>query len=120
MTTTTGTNGISHEIHVGYEDSTEGGVYESIETFDNVVDVMNLPNGAVKFTHEDGMEIKSGARIIRSRVKGLDDAFRYRCSECQIPSTDVIAAKTRGEATSMHCPVCEKQTEFTRMEIEEL
>lgn len=114
-----GTPGISHTVHVGYPGE-EGGVYKSIDEFENVVDAMDMPNGGVKLSSEEGMELISGARIIRTRVKGLDHSVRYRCSECESASSDVVAAMERGETTQMECPVCQQIQQFTKMGVEEV
>lgn len=118
MSTEQGTTGLAHTIHVGYGESNSDDVYENIEEFENVVDAMNLPNGSVKFSHEDGTEMLSGARIIRSRVKNLDKAVRYRCTSCLTPESDLIG-RDRGEM-EIECPVCEKEQQFKKMDVSEI
>jgi hypothetical protein len=112
-----GTDGISHTITVALE--TENG-YEHYEEFPNVVDVMNLPNNTLKFYSEDGLQMKKGARIVRSQVRGLDTASRNRCGQCDEPASDIISATARSETFTLDCPVCEEETEYYPMEIDEL
>jgi hypothetical protein len=111
-----GTDGISHTITVALE--TEDG-YEDYEEFPNVVDVMNLPNNTLKFYSEDGLQMKKGARIVRSQVRGLSEASRNRCGQCEDPRSDIISAVSRDEAFSLYCPVCDEETEYEPREIDE-
>jgi rubrerythrin len=113
-----GTDGISHSIHLAQVD--DDGNLSNFQEYENVLDVMNLPDGTVKFNYENGLkEVKDG-RIVRSRVRGIEDAFRYRCSECGAFETDVISQRDRGEQTEMFCPVCEELTDHSRMDVDEI
>lgn len=119
MSIDNGTAGISHSIHVGYGGPEDGSEFEKIEEFENVVDAMNLPNGDVKFSYEDGSKQLAGARIIRSRVKGLDDAVRYRCVDCKAPDSDLVG-RDRGSDVRATCPVCGTEKQFYKMDVNEL
>jgi hypothetical protein len=110
-----GTDGISHTITVAHE--TEDG-YENYEEFPNVLDVMNLPNNTLKFYAENGLQMKKGARIVRSQVRGLEDASRNRCGECEDPASDIISATARSETFTLYCPVCQKETEYIEEEMD--
>lgn len=112
-----GTDGISHEIHVATEE--DDGVLSDFRKFENVLDVMNLPDGTVKFYYEGEQKELTNGKIVRSSVRGLDNSVRYRCSECQVKSSDLIGQE-RGESPSMQCPVCEKETEFMKLEINDI
>lgn len=112
-----GTDGISHEIHVATEED-DGGL-SNFRKFENVLDVMNLPNGAVKFYFEGDQKLIESGKIVRSSVRGLDESVRYRCSECEVKNSDLIGQE-RGEALSMKCPICEKETKFKKMEISDI
>ena len=113
-----GTDGISHNIHLAQVD--DDGNLTNFREYENVLDVMNLPDGTVKFYYENGLKQIQGGRIVRSQVRGLDDAFRYRCSECGEFETDVISQRDRGEQTEMMCPVCEEATDHARMDVDEI
>jgi hypothetical protein len=117
MISAKGTDGISHTIHIA--DANDGDL-SNFREFENVLDVMNLPNGSIKFHHEgEEKHIQSG-RIVRSTVRGLENAFRYRCSECLVEDTDIISQSDRGETISVNCNVCEKETEHSKRGIDEL
>lgn len=118
MTSDNGTDGISHTIHVAKDHG--DGELSDFRKFENVLDVMNLPNGSVKFYFENEQKMIQGGRIVRSTVRGVNDAFRYRCSECKIQDTDVISQSDRGDAISMPCPICEKETEHEKRNIEDV
>jgi hypothetical protein len=113
-----GTNGIGWTIHTAVVDD-DGGL-ENYREWKNVVDIVNLPNGSVKFNYEDGEKHLYDARIVRAKVRGLNEAIRYRCSECENDSSDVVAAEPRGVSTSIHCPLCEQETEFEAREIADI
>jgi len=112
-----GTGGIAHTIHVAKE---EDGELSDFRKFENVLDVMNLPNGTVKFFFEGDETLIQGGRIVRSSVKGLDDSFRYRCSECLVTDTDVISQCDRGDSITLTCSVCETETEHEKTAIEDI
>lgn len=112
-----GTDGIAHTIHVATADD---GELSDFRKFENVLDVMNLPNGSLKFYYENEQKIIKSGRIVRSTVRGVEDAFRYRCSECLIQDTDIISQSDRGESISMICSVCEKETEHEKREIDDV
>lgn len=112
-----GTDGISHTIHVATEDD---GELSNFRKFENVLDAMNLPDGAVKFHYENEEKIVKSGRIVRSTVRGLGDSFRYRCSECLVQDTDVISQSDRGESITLTCTVCEKETEYEKREIDDV
>lgn len=112
-----GTGGIAHTIHVAKED---GDGLTDFREFENVLDAMNLPNGAVKFYFEGEEKLIQGGRIVRSSVKGLGDAFRYRCSKCQTFDSDIISQEDRGASISITCSVCETETEHEKREIDEI
>lgn len=111
-----GTDGISHMIHVATE---EDGELSNFRKFENVVDVMNLPDGSLKFNYEDGQKIINSGKIVRSKVRGLEDAVRYRCSECDVRSTDIISQRSRGESIDVHCHFCDEATLHTKREIDD-
>ncbi len=112
-----GTDGIAHTIHVADDDD---GELSNFRKFENVLDVMNLPNGGVKFYFENEQKMIDGGRIVRSTVRGVEDAFRYRCSECEVRDTDVISQRDRGHAMVIGCHVCGKDTKHEKREIDDL
>lgn len=112
-----GTDGISHTIHVATEDD---GELSNFREFENVLDVMNLPNGSVKFYYENGEKILQSGRIVRSTVRGVDESFRYRCSECLVQDTDIISQRDRGDSVDLDCHVCEKETEHEKKEVDDV
>jgi hypothetical protein len=112
-----GTPGLCHTITVAHE--TDDG-YENYEEFPNVLDVMNLPNNTLKFYAENGLEMKKGARVVRSQVRGIDEASRNRCSECESPESDIISATARQESFTLYCPVCQEETEYTEKEFDDI
>lgn len=111
-----GTAGIAHTVHVAFGDDDETD-YDGVKEFENVLDVMDLPTG-VKFSYQDGTEEFSGAQIVRSRVKGLDTAARYRCIKCSSKSSDFISATDRGGAVHITCPVCEEDSYHEKMDLD--
>lgn len=111
------TVGIGHSIHVA--DDLGDGELDNFREFENVLDVMNLPNGGVKFFFEGGEKLIQGGKIVRSQVHGLDEAARYRCTSCQTANSDLIGQQ-RGEIIQSECPVCEKLTEFEHREVEDI
>lgn len=111
-----GTDGISHEIHVANDDD---GELSDFRKFENVLDVVNLPNGAVKFYYENNEKIIQSGRIVRSTVRGVDDSFRYRCSSCNEFSTDIISQEDRGESIFIECSSCGEE-EHTKREIDDV
>lgn len=117
MVSDQGTDGIAHTIHIAQE---EDGELTDFEKFENVLDVMNLPSGAVKFYYEGEQKMVKSGRIVRSTVRGVEDAFRYRCSECLVQDTDIISQSDRGESISMVCSVCEKETKHGKRDIDDL
>lgn len=112
-----GTDGVAHTIHVAEED---GGELSNFRKFENVLDVMNLPNGDVKFFYENEQKLIKKGRIVRSTVRGVEDSFRYRCGECQVQATDVISQVDRGKGIVMSCHVCGKETEHEKREIDDV
>jgi len=112
-----GTDGISHTIHVATEDD---GELTNFRKFENVLDVMNLPNGAVKFYYENEEKIIPPGRIVRSTVRGVKNAFRYRCSNCEDNQSDIISQSDRGGSISMSCTVCSKVTDHQKRDIEDI
>ena len=112
-----GTVGISHSIHVA--DDLGDGELDNFREFENVLDVMNLPNGGVKFYFEGGQKLIQSGKIVRSQVNGLDNAARYRCSDCQTENSDLIGQE-RGDTVELYCPVCELQQPFEKLEIDDI
>lgn len=112
-----GTDGIAHTIHVATE---EDGELSNFREFENVLDVMNLPDGSVKFHYENGMKQIKDGRIVRSKVRGVEDSFRYRCSECQVQDTDIISQSDRGKSVVIGCHVCGKETEHKQQGIDDV
>lgn len=112
-----GTDGIAHTIHVATE---EDGELSNFQEFENVLDVMNLPDGSVKFHYENGMKQIKDGRIVRSKVRGVEEAFRYRCSECQVKDTDVISQRDRGESLRIECHVCGEETVHENKKIDDV
>ncbi len=117
MVSDNGTDGIAHSIHVAKE---EDGELTDFQEYENVLDAMNLPNGSVKFYFEGEQKLIKSGRIVRSTVRGVDDAFRYRCSSCSEVESDVISQKDRGKSISMNCPTCGKDTDHRRREMEDI
>lgn len=112
-----GTDGISHMIHVANDDD---GELSNFRKFENVVDVMNLPDGSLKFYYENGQKIIQSGRLVRSKVRGLDTAFRYRCSKCNDQDTDLISQTDRGSSVSIECHICKKNTDHEKREINDV
>ena len=112
-----GTDGIAHTIHVAKE---EDGELSDFTKYENVLDVMNLPDGSVKFYYENDQTIIQSGRIVRSTVRGVEDSFRYRCSECLVQDTDIISQRDRGESVVVGCHVCGKETEHQKKEIDDV
>lgn len=112
-----GTDGIAHTIHVATE---EDGELTNFREFENVLDVMNLPDGSVKFHYENKQKIIKSGRIVRSTVRGVEDACRYRCTNCENNDSDIISQSDRGENLMLYCPVCNSKREYKRTEIEDI
>jgi hypothetical protein len=112
-----GTDGISHTIHVA---SNDDGELSNFREFENVLDVMNLPNGSLKFYFENNQKIIESGKIVRSTVRGIENAFRYRCRECKVQDTDVISQSDRGDSMRLDCHVCGTETEYLKREMNDL
>jgi hypothetical protein len=118
MVSDNGTDGISHTIHLADENS--DGELSNFRKFNNVLDVMNTPDGSVKFIHEGKQETVEYGRIVRSTVRGVEDAFRYRCSDCLVSDTDIISQCDRGDSIQIFCSVCEKETDHVKRDVDEI
>ena len=118
MSTTDGTSGIVHTVHVAEE--TPDGELGDFTRYENVVDAMNLPDGSVKFHTEDGLKRYDRGRIVRTTVKGLEEAYRYRCESCEDNESDLISRLDRGDQLMMRCPVCKTETNHERMKVDDL
>lgn len=112
-----GTDGIAHTIHIA---NVKDGELTDFTEYENVLDVMNLPNGSVKFYFEGEEKIIRNGRIVRSTVRGIEESYRYRCSNCNDSSSDLISQKDRGKTLSMNCSCCEKETEHQRQNIDDI
>lgn len=112
-----GTDGIAHTIHVATADD---GELSDFRKFENVLDVMNLPNGSLKFFYENEEKIIKQGRIVRSTVRGVENSFRYRCSECDDANSDVISQSNRGDEIQMECGDCDCETSHTKREIDDI
>lgn len=97
---TTNVTGITHDIHVRDESG-------EIESYNGVLDAMKLPNGTLKFTHEDNLKQVTGGEIVRSRVNGVADAYKYVCPSCESNETALITAFDRGETLALSCAHCD-------------
>jgi len=91
--------GITHNVHVRKESG-------EIHDFEGVLDVMKLPNGNLKFTHENELKQFSNGEIIRSRVNNVDDAHKYVCSNCESGEAALITANDYGEMLKVECGNC--------------
>lgn len=112
-----GTDGISHTIHVAEEDD---GELSNFQEYENVLDAMNLPNGSVKFYFEGSETVVQNGRIVRTTVRGVEDAFRYRCVECESLESDLISQLDRSESMVANCPICDTETEHERRNMDEI
>jgi rubrerythrin len=112
-----GTDGISHTIHVAEEDD---GELTNFKEYENVLDAMNLPNGSVKFYFEGAEKVVQNGRIVRTTVRGVEDAFRYRCSKCESLESDLISQLDRGDSIVTNCPICGKETKHERRNMDDI
>ncbi len=112
-----GTDGISHTIHVAEEDD---GELSNFKEYENVLDAMNLPNGSVKFYFEGSEKVIQNGRIVRTTVRGVEDAFRYRCAECESLESDLISQRDRGTIMKVDCPCCNEVTQHEKRDMEDI
>lgn len=91
--------GITHDIHVRTED-------DEIQDFEGVLDVMKLPSGNLKFTHNGELQQFSNGEIVRSRVNNVDTAHKYVCPECGSDESALITASDYGEMLKVECGDC--------------
>jgi len=78
--------GITHDVHV---QATDG----EIHPYEGVLDVMKLPDGTLKFTHDGELKQFSDGEIVRSRVNNVDDAHKYVCHDCESEEGALITAR---------------------------
>lgn len=112
-----GTDGIAHTIHVADE---EDGELSDFTKYENVLDAMNLPNGSVKFYYEGKEKQIQDGRIVRTTVRGVENAFRYRCVECDEVSSDLISQGDRGMIIEVDCPNCNGITQHEKREMDNI
>jgi hypothetical protein len=117
MNSDQGTDGIAHTIHVA---DVEDGELTNFRKFENVLDAMNLPDGSVKFYFEGKEQLKQNARIVRSTVRGVKDAFRYRCNICENSDSDVISQEDRGDSMQLNCSDCGYETTHGKREMDDI
>ena len=91
--------GITHDVHV---QATDG----EIHPYEGVLDVMKLPDGTLKFTHDGDLKQFSDGEIIRSRVNNVDDAHKYVCSDCESDESALITANDYGSTLKVKCGNC--------------
>lgn len=70
------------------------------------MDVMKVPSGELKFTHEGQMKQYSDGEVIRSRVNNVDEAHKYVCPDCESDETALITATDYGEILEVKCDDC--------------
>lgn len=102
--------GITHDVHVRAEDG-------EINGYEGVLDVMKLPNGNLKFTHEGNLKQFSNGEIIRSRVNNVEDAHKYVCPDCESNETALISATDYGPMLEVTCQECRCTDGFERREL---
>jgi hypothetical protein len=102
--------GITHEVHVRTPDG-------EIEGFDGVLDVMKLPNGDLKFTHDGNLKQYSDGEVIRSRVNNVNDAHKYVCPDCESDETALITASDYGESLVVSCGNCDNDQPLQRQDL---
>jgi len=106
---TTQMTGITHDVHV---QATDG----EIHPYEGVLDVMKLPDGTLKFTHDGDLKQFSDGEIIRSRVNNVDGAHKYVCDECESDEGALITAEDYGELLEVVCVNC-NATGLTRRKL---
>lgn len=111
-----GTDGIGHSIHVAKIEDEE---LTNVREYENVLDVLRLGDGTVKFYFENEQKVVHGGTIIRSQVRGIDSSYRYRCKECEDHTTDIISQQDRGESISLECENC-GETEYNRTAVDDV
>lgn len=118
MVTKNGAGGVVHTVHVAGE--TDSGELENFREVENVLDAVNMPNGTIKFTKQGEPHQIEAGKIVRTTVKGLDDAARYRCPGCENIENDLLSAVDRGPFLEVHCSECGEKQNYERTDMDDI